>query len=98
MEEEHNNHTLPQIARLEPVTVVGYAHWAPYFVNGDGSGLENDDQAEADAWLDWALDYCEAEYGPVDVGEESDFGRPDGPGARLRGDVVEYTFLRRVAD
>lgn len=34
------------------VTVTGPAYWASYFINGDASGLEEGEQAKADAWLD----------------------------------------------
>jgi hypothetical protein len=27
------------------------SHWAPYLINGDASGLEDEDIAECDAWV-----------------------------------------------
>ena len=32
--------------------LVGVAYWASYFINGDASGLEEGEQAKADAWLE----------------------------------------------
>ena len=32
-------------------TIIGPAHWASYFVNDDSSGLDEEDQGNADAWL-----------------------------------------------
>jgi hypothetical protein len=32
--------------------ITGPAHWASYLVNGDASGLLDDEKAKADAWLE----------------------------------------------
>jgi hypothetical protein len=61
---------------------IGYAHWASYIINGDASGLEEEEIEAADNWLSgrpW----------PIDVGEEEEFTR-DVPG--LPGAGVEYIF------
>lgn len=33
-------------------TITGPAHWASYFVNGDASGLEDDERKQAERWLE----------------------------------------------
>jgi hypothetical protein len=47
-------------------TATGAAYWASYLINGDASGLTNEERKLADAW-------CERELGPndaiVDCGE-----------------------------
>jgi hypothetical protein len=41
------------------------AHWASYLINGDASGLEDEEQAECDHWLErlkgWSVVSCVAE-------------------------------------
>jgi hypothetical protein len=32
--------------------VTGPAHWASYFINGDASGLSDEEHSQADAWLE----------------------------------------------
>jgi hypothetical protein len=63
-------------------TDMGYAHWASYLINGDASGLEEEEIEAADNWLSGrAL--------PIGTGEEEEFTRevPGLPGAGL-----EYIF------
>ncbi len=42
---------MPAYKLIETQTATGLAHWACYFINGDASGMEDADIAEADAWL-----------------------------------------------
>ena len=62
------------------------AYWASYLINGDASGLSNDEQAECDAWTD-----NNPGGNCVDVGE-SYFARSNDAGT-IAGDVAEYTFF-----
>jgi len=64
----------------------GYSYYASYFINGDASGLSDEEQVDANAFAE----YC----GGLIVGcaEESHFGTPDNGG--LAGDIIEYTIHR----
>jgi hypothetical protein len=42
---------MPAYKLIETQTATGLQHWACYFINGDASGMEEADIAEADAWL-----------------------------------------------
>lgn len=63
------------------------AYWASYLINGDASGISDEDKAECDAFL---------KRNPggscVDVGEQYFSHRNDA--TTLGGDVAEYTFLK----
>lgn len=73
---------------LTVLTVTGLAHWASYFVNGDDSGLESADKADADEWFDALLrEHPLAENVTVVDCGESFTARFDG----LLSDVTEYT-------
>ncbi|HSG62640.1 MAG TPA: hypothetical protein VLA24_14525 [Pseudomonadales bacterium] len=67
-------------------------HWAPYFVNGDASGLEDEDQKQADAWFDATFPkgaHCVS----VDVPDGGDFRRyHDASNYALACNVATYTF------
>jgi hypothetical protein len=39
--------------KLEPITATAPSYWAPYFINGDSSGMEDNEIAQADAFADW---------------------------------------------
>jgi len=65
-----------------------YSHWASYLVNGDASGLNDDEQAECDAFL--KRENLQA-WTCADVSERTCFGCPDCGG--LRGDVALFTFV-----
>jgi hypothetical protein len=70
----------------------GAACWASYLINGDASGLNDNERSLADAW-------CERELGPndaiVDCGEPYFTSHYDlYTGAPYRGgDVVDYRVL-----
>jgi len=71
---------------------IGAACWASYLINGDASGLSDEERARADAW-------CERELGPnaaiVDCGEPYFTWHYDlHTGAPYRGgDVVDYRVV-----
>jgi hypothetical protein len=47
---------------IETVTATAPSHWACYFINGDASGMEDEDIAQADqfaAWLGGNIVSCE---------------------------------------
>lgn len=62
------------------------AHWAPYLINGDATGLDDSDEKECDAYME-----REGLPAPVDCGEAYFAWRNDAN--RLGGDVCEFTFL-----
>jgi hypothetical protein len=71
---------------------IGAACWASYLINGDASGLTDEEREHADAW-------CERELGPndaiVDCGEPyftNHYALYTGASYR-GGDVVEYRVL-----
>lgn len=66
-------------------------YWASYLINGDGSGLEDGEQEEIDAWL--ASLPCG--WNCVDVSEETDFRRSN-DATDLGGDCADYTFMREA--
>lgn len=39
------------MSNLVPFEAVAPSHWAAYLINGDASGLEPDNTAQADAWI-----------------------------------------------
>jgi hypothetical protein len=79
--------TLPSI-----YVATGAACWASYFINGDASGLTDEERKLADAW-------CERELGPnaaiVDCGEPYYTSHYDlYTGDKYHGgDVVDYRVL-----
>ena len=85
------NHSLP--LRTHSIYIAtGAACWASYLVNGDASGLSDEERSLADAW-------CERELGPNDAivdCSEAYFTRfyRMYTGAPYRdGDVVDYRVL-----
>jgi hypothetical protein len=79
---------------LTPVYYTAPTHWACYFINSDPSGLEDDDIAAADAFID-SLDLGI----PVDCLEGDFMSYHD---ARefypLAADCSTYVFLKVEAD
>lgn len=76
-------------SRFETETYSMPIYWASYLINGDASGIDDDDIVQADAAIeDIGLG------APVDV-SESEF-RSRGDYGRLAGDYADYTFLRRT--
>lgn len=69
--------------KIETVTGVGYADWASYLINGDASGIDDDDVKAADKFAEWLGGNI------TDVSEDTFFDRPDTGG--LSGDCATYT-------
>lgn len=65
---------------------IGLAEWASYLINGDDSGLEADDKAQADAF---------AKYIGGDIVDCGDlfFGSPEYPPEASRGECCRYDSL-----
>lgn len=65
-------------------------YWASYLVNGDASGMEDNEQAQVDSWLEreeltaWTC---------ADVSDNSWFSHGN-DATRLGGDVARYTFVK----
>jgi hypothetical protein len=75
--------------RYTTETYTAPSAWASYLINGDASGIDNDDLAAADAMLE-TLDLS----WPVDCQDAGFIHRPD---FGFGGDCQTYTFLRRQA-
>lgn len=67
------------------------SYWASYLINGDSSGLGDQEQADCDAFLA-SLPYG---WSCVGVSEESDFRHSNEAGT-LPGDCADYTFIREA--
>jgi len=77
---------MPKIDTLE---LDLYSHWACSLINADDSGLEDDDLAELNAFVDTMV----RDHGQcicVDVSEDHWFGMPDY--GCLPGDTSTFTF------
>lgn len=37
---------------LQVMTATAPSHWASYLINGDASGMEGEEQAQCDAWIE----------------------------------------------
>ena len=65
------------------------AHWASVLVNGDYSGLSDEDEVELSRWMDW-----HAPGHLLDVGSAAFFAwRHDASPAVAACDCLEYTFV-----
>ncbi len=77
--------------KLEPVTYTAPIYWASYIINGDHSGLEPDEKAACDKWLEsignpYAADCADAGF----------HWNHDANAFALAGDCATYTFLVRA--
>lgn len=79
------------MSNIEVDTIDGPAHWASYLINGDASGLTEEDEIECDDWQQrlaaqggWYVVSCE--------GDEW-FGRFEGMG----GNLVNYILQRQLS-
>ena len=68
-------------------TYTAPAYWASYLINGDASGMDDDEAAQCDAWID-SLGYG----APVDCSDEGEFAHSN-DATDLGGAVCTYTFL-----
>jgi len=73
--------------KLETITYTLPSYWASYLINGDASGISDDDQAQADAFLK-----REGLPSPCSCSDESWFAHRNDAGT-LAGDVLDYTFF-----
>ena len=80
---------------MAPFTAETYelpSAWASYFVNADATGLEDDEQAAADAW--WADTFGAMTASCTDISAETWFSwRHDADAFSLAGDVAAFTFV-----
>lgn len=74
---------------LESYTFVAPAHYASPLINGDCTGLSDEDQAEFDAWVKENPEKAKEVTG---CAEETHIGRWNG----LITDLIEYSALREV--
>jgi hypothetical protein len=83
------------VSKFETDTVEAPAYWACYLINGDASGMEDDEIAECDRWCEslgeWSIVGCPSE-------ESEHFGRFYFPVARrwLGCDLVTYELLKEI--
>lgn len=64
------------------------AYWAPALINGDETGMEEDDIKDLEDWLE------RVNPGPcVGCGPDSWYSWENDSGNRLGGDVMEFYFL-----
>lgn len=75
---------------LKPETYTAPSGWASYLINGDASGIDDNDQREADAFVESV-----GAGSPVDCTDAGFIHRPDF--GKLAGDCQAYTFLRRAS-
>jgi hypothetical protein len=74
---------------METITYELYSHWASALINGDRSGLDDEDEKELDAFLETVPEG----YDIIECsGEEYFCHSPDCGG--LAGTVLEYTFTK----
>lgn len=78
------------MATPEFVEVTLYSHWASALVNGDYSGLSDEEVAEIEGFIGDQLAQHELFYCTGVESDESRFGMPDNGG--LVGDVLDFTF------
>jgi len=69
------------------------SYWGSYLVNGDGSGLEENEETTIHETLEWA-DISLSNHQCVDVLDDSSFEYSDIPGL-LAGDYCTYIFINR---
>lgn len=65
------------------------ASWASYVINGDASGIEDDEVIVIDAWLNKVQPGI-----PTSCSDEQFFSwHNDGPTPNIGGDCLEYEFI-----
>lgn len=69
------------------------SYWASYLINGDASGLEDNEQEQIDTWVERQRKNLNTTlFSCTDCSEESAYSwRNDA--TNLGGDVCDYTFL-----
>ena len=81
---------MPTITTLEAHEYTAPSHWATYFFNDDSSGMDDDDIAAADAFIDWV-----GMGAPVDCTDDVGFTHYHDAHrfCPLGADCYTYTFL-----
>jgi hypothetical protein len=77
---------------MQTETIAGSAYWASYLVNGDDSGIDAEEKALADAWLEH-----NGIADVLDVGEQyysSSYGLHTGS-KYTAGDLADYVVALR---
>jgi len=83
------------MSRWETFTATAPRAWASYLINGDASGIDDDDRKAADAWI---AEFCDG-LQPVDCEEAGFIWRHDAHyWLPLGADCERYTFLRPIAE
>lgn len=73
---------------IETTTFTLPSYWASYLINGDASGLNDEEQENADSFLEDVTPWT-----PSSVEGESFFSNSNDAGT-LPGDCLEYTFFK----
>lgn len=68
------------------------SYWASYLINGDASGLEDNEQEQIDAWTERQRKSANTSLFSCADCSEPYFSWCDDAG-RMGGDVCDYTFL-----
>lgn len=76
---------------LEHVKLTAPDYWASYLINGDASGLEQEEIDSCDLWLE--REFSKAPVSCVGAEYVGFLWRHDARGFALAGDCIEYTFL-----
>lgn len=81
--------------KMKTITAVFYTWAAPYWINGDSSGLSEQEVKEADAFVEDVFKRTGCSFA-VSCGTDSSFARPEIDGCTVgpypAGNVTEYTF------
>lgn len=88
--------SLSESSKFKTIKVKFYTYAASYFVNGDSSGLSDEDLEECDFFEDLFKKEFKTEYFDcVDALDDEDFGYPELPlGYSLRENTKGHEFLR----
>jgi hypothetical protein len=83
---------------METTTATAPAYWASYLINGDASGIDDDDREACDSWLESLDGWYVVGVADDDDGEpmEAYFARSHDASdySPLAGDVLEYVLHR----
>jgi hypothetical protein len=77
--------------RREVIEITAPSHWASYLINGDDSGLDQEDKAACDSWIE-----AEGLGLPVSCEEHGFLWRHGASRFALAADCQVYSFLREV--
>jgi hypothetical protein len=80
--------------KFEVHTYTAPSCWASYLINGDATGISDDDRAEADKFVAHVVAAIGNGF-PVDCSEPDFMWRPD---FGMAGDCCTYSFLQEVQD